>query len=33
VWVDRKDKQAIEERFAIFEEADPEGVVALIEAA
>jgi len=33
VWVDRKDKQAIEERFVIFEEADPDGVVELIEAA
>jgi hypothetical protein len=33
VWVDRKDKQAIEERFAIFEQANPEGVLALVQAA
>jgi hypothetical protein len=33
VWVSRKDKQAIEERFSIFEQADPDGAVQLIEAA
>jgi len=33
VWVSRKDKQAIEERFSIFEEADPDGVVQLVQAA
>jgi hypothetical protein len=33
VWVNRKDNRAIEERLSIFEEADPDGVVQLIEAA
>jgi hypothetical protein len=30
-WVDRSDEEAVEERFAIFEEADPADIVPILE--
>ena len=31
VWTNRKDRAAVEERFAIFEQADPDDIVACVE--